>query len=215
MANKKLKASKSYEKFEKVIQRSLDLISLQKILEGKISSAKKKKMNLSDISRAAIVLSIAAMDSYFTNIFAERCIPYLRKKGKNKNITKFLEKAGFDVEVALELLSMDRPYRRIRKLIELYLEQHTTQRTKVIDELFLAYNLKNFSNNVQMLKKRKNLLRTIELLVERRNKIAHEGDLNLYGRLNKVDLGKIRRRIEDVVKYVSGADEILQLQLAK
>jgi len=215
MAKKQMKPSKSYEKFEKVIQRSLDLLSLQKIMEAKISPAKKEKMNLSDISRAAIVLGIAAMDSYFTDIFAERFIPYLKQKGTNKNITKILAKARLDVEVTLELLSMERPYRRIRKLIEVYLDQHTTQRTKVIDELFLAYNLKNFSDNVQKLKKRRNLLITIELLVERRHKIAHEGDLNSYGKLNNVNLREIRRRIEDVVKYVSGADEILQLQLAK
>lgn len=209
----KLHPSKSYLKFENVILRSLNLISLQKSLEKRLSDANKENgIDITDLSRASVVLSIAAMDSYFTGIFAERFIPFLKKKGPTSDIIKFLNEGGFDTKLALELLSKERPYRRIRTLIEEYLENHTTQKTEIIDKLFLAYGLKDFSKRVQEYKKRKTLIRSIEILVERRNQIAHEGDINSYGKLNLIKPEDISKRIRDVVAFVSSADEILRKQ---
>ena len=79
---KQCQPSKSYLTFEKVIQRSLALIAVQQPVE-KIMGLKPEQppIDLSDMTRAAVVLAVAAMDSYFTDVFAERLVPYLKKKG--------------------------------------------------------------------------------------------------------------------------------------
>jgi hypothetical protein len=167
----------------------------------------------SDLCRAAVVLSIAAMDAYFTDIFIERFNPYLRNKGATNNLVEILSKAGLNTKVALELLSMQRPLRRIRSLLEAYLDRHTMQRTAVIDELFKAYSITNLSAHAQKIKGRKTLIRSIEILVDRRNQIAHEGDMNSHKKTNAICSIETQRRIKDVVLFVSGAEEILRRQL--
>lgn len=206
--------SKSYMTFEKVIQRSLNLIALQQPVEEIMALApQKQSIDLSDMTRASVVLAVAAMDAYFTDVFAERFVPYLKQKGKNQTLIAFLDRAGLDTECALELITMDRPFRRIRTLVETHLERTTTQKMAVIDELFLAYNLKHFSANVEKSRRRKKLLASINILVRRRHNIAHEGDMNSHGRVNSIDPRKIKKRVTDVVTFVAGADEILHKQL--
>jgi len=94
--------SKAYFTFERTIERSLNLIVLQKPTERIIIAHKTtSQVDSSDLLRAALVLGVAAMDSYFTDIFAERFVPYLKKKGPNKEMVILLEEAGLGVEMAL------------------------------------------------------------------------------------------------------------------
>ena len=78
--------------------------------------------------------------------------------------------------------------------------------------IFLAYGFENFSTNVQKLKRRRILLRSIEILVNRRHEIAHEGDMNSRSRLNPIDSKEIKRRMKDIITFVSGAEELLSKQ---
>jgi hypothetical protein len=211
--------SKSYLRFERVMKRALDLVALQnpieKLMAIKPTTPEQPCPELSDMSRAAIVLAVAAMDSYFTDVFAERFVPFLKKNGPTKEMVAFLEKAGLDTECALQLLAMKRPFRRIRTLIETHLERRTTQKVAVIDDLFLIYGLKGFSLHVQKLTKRKKLIARIDSLVKRRNKIAHEGDVNSHGKVVPLDPAKAKRGLQHVLAYVSGADELLHKRVAK
>ena len=212
--SKRLSPSRSYTRFEGVIKRSLNLLSLQPAVD-KLFAGGNPPPDLSDMTRAAVVLAVAAMDAYFTAVFAERLVPYLKKKkAAPPALAAVLQKAGLDASLTLELLAMVRPYRRIRKLMDSYLAQHVTQRVEVIDELFLSYGLKDFCHHVQNRAKRKNLLASIRNLVERRHQIAHKGDVNSHGRLQKIMPSKIKTRVLHVVKFVASADEILQHQLA-
>lgn len=206
--------TKSYMEFESVAKRSLHLITLQTPVEKLLATVPQASpLDLSDLTRAAVVLAVAGMDAYFTDVFAERLVPYLQKHGANKTMIALLADAGLDAACALDLLGMQRPYRRIRTLIESHLAAKTTQRHEVIDDLFLAYGLKQFTANVQKLKRRKTLLKSISTLVRRRHQIAHDGDLNSFGNVVGIDPARTRSRITDVVTFVSGADEILQRQL--
>lgn len=212
-AKKQPSPSRSYIRFEGVIKRSLNLLSLQQPIE-KLFPHGSQPPDLSDMTRAAVVLSVAAMDAYFTGVFAERLVPFLKtKKVTSPALAAVLHKAGLDASLTLELLAMERPYRRIRKLMDAYLAQHVTQRVEVIDELFLSYGLKDFCRHVQARARRKNLLASIRNLVERRHQIAHKGDVNSHGRLQAVVPSQIRTRVMHVVTFVSAADEILQHQL--
>lgn len=213
VTSKRPSPSRSYIRFEGVIKRSLNLLSLQPAVD-KLFAGGNPQPNLSDMTRAAVVLAVAAMDAYFTAVFAERLVPYIKKmKTAPPALAAVLQKAGLDASLALELLAMERPYRRIRKLMDAYLAQHVTQRVEVIDELFLAYGLKGFCHHVQNKAKRKTLLASIRNLVDRRHQIAHKGDLNSHGRLRKIAPAQMRTRVMHVVKFVAAADEILQNQL--
>ena len=218
MAKKKrkriLKPSKAYLAFEKTIERSLNLTELVKPVEL-IIKAKRTEANVdaSDLLRASLVIGVAAMDSYFTGIFAERFIKYIQKEGVNDKIVEILEKANFTIEVALELLAMDRPYRRLRTRIDEHLSKCTTQNTHVIDDLFLAFRLKQFSKNISKLKNRKSLISSINSAVKRRHQIVHEGDLNSHDKMNPIIQKYVKQKLNDIVTYVAGADEILRNQL--
>lgn len=69
---------------------------------------------VSDIARASLVFGVAAMDRYFTARFTEVVMAILRHGKPTKSLIDVLESAGLTTAVALELLSMQRPYRRIR-----------------------------------------------------------------------------------------------------
>lgn len=212
----KLGPSKSYLRFESVIQRSLDLLVLQQSIEKLFKSAGKDtvEQDMNDMTRGALVLGVAAMDSYFTSVFSERLVPYLKKKKTpSKSLVEFLSKAGLDTSVALELLVMERPYRRIRKIVDDYLERRVTQKFDVINDLFLAYNFKNFCEHAEKKTNRKTLLKTVGGVISRRHEIVHNGDLNSHGKLHPISPVEIHTKLISVVKFVAAADELLQRQL--
>ena len=207
-----VKPSSSYLTFEKVMLRSHNLISLHDLLSEKLSSLD-SSLDFSDLLRSAIVLSVAAMDSYFTDVFAERLVPYLKKMRCGDRLATLLEEAGLTTAVALDLLPMDRPYRRIRTLIEAHLAKHVTHRLSAINELFAAYGIQDLCDSAQAKLKRKRLCREIEILVQRRHDIAHEGDLDRHGKLRSLSQTWSRNRLRDVQLFVGACDEILQNQL--
>jgi hypothetical protein len=207
--------SKAYLRFESVIKRSLNLLTLQVKTKELIQvSNPNVDIDLTDMSRASIVLSVAAMDAYFTDVFVERLVPFIKKKGPTKSLTDFLNQAGLDTACALQLLTMKRPFRRIRKLVESHLETVTTQKFEAIDRLVGVYNFKDFSTNVaKYSKKGDRLLLIIKQLVVRRHRIAHEGDLNMHGKPKQIEASDVRRRINAVVLFVAKSDELLHRQL--
>jgi hypothetical protein len=172
-------------------------------------------MKVSDLARASIVISVSAMDGYFTRKFAETLIPFLRKKGPTKGIVKVLEKAGFDITEGIRLLNMNRPFRRIRTLVEGYLDRVVAQKFAVIDELFLCFGYKDFSHNVQKRTHRKRMLRTIEILIERRHDIVHDGDVDSRGRLKPLDIKQTRKRLKELARFVWYSERIINQQMNK
>jgi hypothetical protein len=171
-------------------------------------------LDLSDMSRAAVVLAVAAMDSYFTDVFVERLVLFIKKKGPTKDLVKLLGEAGLDTECALTLIVMKAPFRKIRRLVESHLDKMTTQKLDVIDKLFAIYGLHDFTLNAAKLsKKGERLLRSVQKLVHRRHLIAHEGDLNSQGKPRVADSAEFNRRIRALVLFVSKSDELLHNQL--
>lgn len=199
--------------FESIIQRSLNLLYIQQRVDTLFVS-KDMHVDISDMTRASIVLAVSAMDAYFTDVFAERLVPFLKKKKASKELVAFLHQAGLDTGKALQLLGMKRPFRCIRTLIDSYLEKRTTHRIAAINDLFVLYGLNQFCQNIEGRSKKKTLLKSIETLVRRRHSIAHKGDLNAHGRLKPLASKETSRRILDIVKFVSCADEILQNQMS-
>jgi hypothetical protein len=163
-----------------------------------------------DLIRAAVLISIAGFDRYFTSKYCDVLIPHLKSgKRTDKTLFKSLEEAGLNAEFALELIESKRPYRKLRTIVQNSLSKHTTHRTEVIDELFLRLGLKNLCSNAQAKVKRKNLLARIGKLVELRNEIAHEGHVKVNGSTRSIDCSDTRSRIADMNLFVESCDSII------
>lgn len=211
----KTSPSKAYLRFEGVIRRSLNMLTLQSAV-AKIWQITKPEtpLDLSDMGRTAVVLAVAAMDSYFTDVFVERLVPFIKKKGPTKDLAKLLSEAGLDTECALQLIVLRSPFRKIRRLVEAHLDKMTTQKFEIIDKLFAIYGFKDFTSNVaKYSKKGDRLLISIRKLVQRRHMIAHEGDVNSHGQPRGADPIEFERRIKVLVLFVSKSDELLYNQL--
>jgi len=155
----------------------------------------------SDMGRFAIVLTVASMDDYFTRKYAEIMVKAIKKKGVNTSFTKMLEDAGLDLAGALELLAMERPYRKIRTLAQNYYQNYTTQSTGKIDKLFETVGISKLSSHAQRRSRRKTLITSVNELVKRRHKIVHSGDLTRTGKIQKIDARTVKR-INDIKLFV-------------
>jgi len=163
-----------------------------------------------DILRSSIVLAVAAFDAYATDCFSEKFITYIKKKSVDSTLIELLEKAGFNIEFALQLINSERPYRKIRTLIDQYYSAYTTQRLCVIDELFLQYHIKQLTCNAAKRSGKKTLLSSVEKIIERRHCIVHNGDYNEFDRIKNVYEGDLKR-IDDLCILVANMDDIFYL----
>lgn len=208
--------SKAYTKFEKIIIRSVALIGTYRALI-RIRLRDKNNNNsmpaTEDLIRASVVISVAALDTYITDVFSEKLVPYIKKYDPGDHLIKILSDSGLDTKEALNLIKMERPYRRIRNLVEQYYSTYTTQRFEVIDKLFLAYGLKDISDKAQDKSGRITLKRSIAILIQRRHKIVHDGDYNSHGKLVKINSAEVMRRVNDVMLFVTCLDEIISKRI--
>ena len=191
----------AHTEFQRTMDRAEDLLERHR--------AEPAHSTADDQVRMAVVLGVAAMDSYFTTKFCNILVPYLKTKGPTDGLTKVLSQAGLDTETALILLSMQRPYRRIRTLVERSFDTLTTQRTDVIDELFLSFGLKEFCKNSQKLMHRNNLVLRVEKLVSRRHQIVHEGDLNGRSQARSINIDQVASQLSDLRLFVAGAERLI------
>lgn len=197
-------------KFDKTILRCKEQIQLYERLKCVQEEHPEIDISVSqDILRGAIVLSVAAFDAYATDCFGEMFVPYIKKRGVDESLMELLDKAGFDIKFAIELIQSDRPYRKIRTLIERYYATYTTQKLHVIDELFVQFHIKKITENAAQKSGRKTLLKSVEKIIERRHYIVHDGDYNEFNRIKNVTAVDLKR-IDDLVILVSNMEDIVQ-----
>ncbi len=196
--------TRPYNKFLRTQNRCSMLVKLYEQLH------RKKLATNRDLVRSSVVLAVASMDAYFTDKFCDLVVPVLRRGGPvGDGLADLLKEAGLDVRQALEMLAMERPYRRVRTLVTRHLELRVTQRLDAIDELFICLGLKDFCVNVQARLHRKNLLKRVRMLVERRHKIVHYGDYNQHYRLRPIDVPRTNRQLADLRLFVEQAESFL------
>lgn len=191
--------SKPHNFFNNSINRSMRLILL----------AETGCDECDDLLRSAAVLSVAAYDHYFTSKFCDVLASYLRNNKPNKELLELLERSGVNTSTALEIAVMKRPFRRIRSILSNSLSGKTTHRTKAIDNLFAAMNLKGLSGRVHKRTGRKNLGRRIDKLVDTRNEVVHFAHLNSHGKPKKINSQDIRSRIEEIKLFVDTSEDII------
>jgi hypothetical protein len=196
--------------FDQTMTRSRSLLDLHKKLPPEQIAL---LSNQDDLLRAAVALAVAGMDAYFTDRFAESLVPFLKRRGATQGVVKILHDAGLNTQAALEMLTMQRPYRRIRTLIESHLSNYTTQRQEVIDALFLVYGVKDLCKNAQGIARRATLLRRVDVTVLRRHSIVHEGDYNAHGKLRALSNRYATGYVKDIDLLVRSCEAILSKAL--
>lgn len=201
--------SKAHDKFLKTIRRCEALVSSYKSLQALDQANGEHVPTPKDIIRGAVVLAVAALDAYVTDVFAEKLVPYLKKYRPDNDLIVLLNKAGLDTKEALVLLGMERPYRRIRTLIEAHYASYTTQKFEVIDSIFKPYRLNKITDNAAKKSGKSSIKKSVSKLVERRHQIAHAGDYNSHSRIVDIDEGQVGRRIEDLALLVANMDQII------
>lgn len=201
--------SKAHEKFIKTIRRCESIVDAYKRLQEIDQANGVDVPTPKDIVRGSVVLAVAALDTYITDVFSEKLVSYLKTYSPDAELIDLLYDAGLDTKEALVLLAMDRPYRRIRTLIENYYGSYTTQKFVVIDQIFKPYRLKKITDNAARKSGKVSIKKSVGKLVERRHKIAHAGDYNSHGRIVDIDEEQVGRRIKDLELLVKNIDEII------
>ena len=202
--------SKSLVKFKKTIQRCKNLVACYKLLnEQHKADTTITPPAPTDIVRGAVVLAVASLDAYVTDVFAEKLVPYLKKYTPDQSLIELLCSSGLDTKEALKLIKMERPYRRVRTLIQNKYQTYTTQKCEVIDNLFANYRLGNITSNAAKKSGKPSVKASVTKLVKRRHEIVHAGDYNSHHRLVIICDEQITKRINDVDKLVFHMDQII------
>jgi len=168
-----------------------------------------------DNIRMATVLSVAGMDAYFTLKFRDIITDFLSNEEPGEDLIKLLKDAGLDTRMALELIWMDRPLRRIGTLVERYFDRYTTQRFDAIDDLFKTIGLPNLCQNAEGIVGRTTLRTSIAKLVEKRHEIVHDADINSHIRPRGITLSTTRKRVRDIKLFVEACNSILENRMGQ
>ncbi len=209
--------TKAHDLFASTHARGLRMVTssveLWQVVEDSNSEPTIEQYNASgviaDMGRAGVVIGVSAFDDYFTRRFSECVVPIIKSGNAKKPLINFLDNCGLDVSEALSLLTMERPYRRIRKLVDDHLEKKTTQRFDAIDKLFKCVGLQTLSAQVEKEANRSTLKRSCEIIVARRHAIAHQGDLNKHGNLTRFSYKDAKKRLADLKLFVDTANTIV------
>ncbi len=196
------------QKYNKTSQRCRSLIELWKKVNGHPISLQGKQDH-EDVIRAAIVLKVAAMDYYFTSKFMEMLIPYIKKNGPTKDLSKFIEESGITFQETLNLLRDKEPYKKIERRVSFKIKKYVTQNEKKIDDLFKGFGILNLCESAEKLSEDNKLLRNVNLLIKRRHFIVHEGDIDSKGRVKNIGKGHIIKKINDIDIFVKNCNVIL------
>lgn len=163
-----------------------------------------------DILRMAVALGVAALDMYATERFLSACIPYISKSKDNKKTAEFLDKVGFKMEDAVDLLKnpTDRPLRRVRTIIDEVHERDVLQKFDRIDKSFRLFGLEAFSDKV-FKKIGKSARGKLERMIQRRHDIVHDADYSSWNRSQNITLRKVEDWMDYMNRYVCAAEEII------
>lgn len=202
--------SEAFKRFSKTVHRAWRIANLRNgLIENQVVVGDGEIADYDDLGRASIVLAVAAMDSYFTDAFIEKLVPFLQRSKPSKDLVNLLEKAGFGVSDALQLLNKWNPLEKVQKTLASYLERFVTQSMGRIDGLFLAYGYKDLSVSAQAKTNRKAVLKTVEHLVTRRHQIVHDGDYLKNGKIRRFSQASASKEIRTLEMFVKACDEIL------
>ncbi|MDR3197935.1 MAG: hypothetical protein LBU34_08725 [Planctomycetaceae bacterium] len=201
----------AYEIFEKCIIRAENLISIQTFT---VDVERISEQHYCDCYRAAIVLSISALDAYIRKIVISEIVKmFLDKKPLNENLRKYIK----------ELLNQDklldavRDYDIIKPVEDAIKEDFGTKsfqgEWKISYYLGLLGHENIFSKVADEANISEKILRkNIEIFTKRRHIIAHSGDYDLNQnphKENEIKIDDVKKCIDVVKTFVQNINKII------
>jgi RiboL-PSP-HEPN len=202
--------TKAITAFSSTHERAGTLLKLHS--SGTAGRPKKEK---EDILRAAVMLAVAAVDSYFHDKILERLTPLLQaRKGKNLpgDLIKLLEK-NCGVEKLLGVLYEERPHRHIHTIVKQAQADLTFQKPDKIENALKLIGISDFWYKVAVKMghgtSKESLKRKLGQYAARRDKIAHEADRAPGSTLNKISRPYVKECLNFVDRFIKGADTMI------
>lgn len=203
-------ALKAIEVFQTTHERATTL--LRQHSTGKAGRPKKEK---EDILRAAVMLIVAGVDSYFHDKILECLTPFLKtRKGKNVpgNLVKILESKG-GVGRLLPILYEERPHRHIHTIVKKAHADLTFQKPDKITNALKLISVSDFWFKVARRMGRgaskKSVRERLGRYAARRDKIVHEGDRTRGGKTNPISRPYVRDCLSFINRFITAADSVI------
>lgn len=197
----KAKATTPYEIFNYCIKRSENLIKIHQMAHGK---QKKPEKYLADAHRAAIVLSISALDAFIRTFVIDKIRQLLMNKSEplptslKDKIKKFC-----DLDSLLEAARKDDLLDRVEKAFLNDFQKRSFQGTKNINEILEMVGIKNVFHSVahKASMNEDQIKSDLDEYTERRHIIAHRGDYDLQQQPPK-EIPITKKHVTNCIKIV-------------
>lgn len=174
--------------------------------------AGRPKKERDDILRAALVLILAGVDTYFHDKVLERLTPFLRaRKGRGLpgDLVKLIESNG-GVGKLLTILYEERPHRHIHTMVKRAQADLTFQKPDKIERALRIIGVSDFWYKTAVKMKprtsKERLRRQLARYAARRDRIAHQADRSGRGRLSPINRPYVRDCLRFVMRFIRAAD---------
>lgn len=157
-----------FELFEESMQRVRNLHALHASMESMLTSA----VDLSDILRAEIVLSVSAFDFFIHEFTREGMLKiYNRTKARTDNFDKF--QLPMSAALSLSTAELENQIRSKHGYLSFQHPDKVSEAIRLVSTVDLWNEVA-----LKMGSTAKSVKSELSLIVERRNKIAHEADID-------------------------------------
>jgi len=129
------------------------------------------------------VLAVGAVDAYVHDKVSENLVPFIKRALKNNSndlepIEKILKRAEVQTRQYLSWLTFDRPFVKVRQVIDSHMSYESLQHPGSIRDAFILIGKRDIWSRCSKLMNRteKEISDQLVDLARRRNQIVHEGD---------------------------------------
>jgi len=195
-------------------RRTRDRVNRLIQLNRRLSARGRPLQENSDVLRAAVVLCLGALDALVVDSIVE-AIPEASKRGKlGERVAGWLEKDGGQ---ALKILAHPNPHRAMAEFVAEKLSLTTFQRTAIIEDnlkavLGIQPPWASAAKNAEDSMNATQLREQLDQFSDRRNQIAHKGDVKTGSRAPETIS---RDWVERQVRYVWATGEAICDEIAK
>jgi len=213
---------KTIDAFEKTIARAESLVDLHRSAfpRGRPPASGEHL----DILRAAVVLSVSALDSYIHDKIVENVVRVVVHCGKKQSgFPGYLLEAlknRLPIDKALALIYRKRPDQEIQKIIRQHLAERSFQDPGKIASALRYLGLQDLWDPLRRrlrLTSKKKAKEFVVPYVKRRNQIVHEGDVykskKYRHKLRAISRPFAQRSVTDIGKFVRALDVIIDRHL--
>jgi len=170
---------------------------------------------VSDLYRAALVMTVSAMDAYFH----AKVLRYVVTQSKKQKPSKSLMNCKISVSDFVRGNSMKRRNSALKAAIARQLSYQSFQTPEKIQEALNLIGVKDIWNKVadKLGTDKDEIEKTIKGIVDRRNKIAHEGDVSQSVKARnahrEIQPKMVKDALDLITKVVGAAEDIINTEV--